>query len=209
MLPSHTGSKNNGISYSFFANVNVKVLLSLIWLIVSVILFFTGVYHCNSYSYHYTFDCDQAGCNYHSSKTNENIYIEKKDLRHTSNIRINENGEVEKISNIGTLENKKKKKSSRLGYSVEVSYYTHQDSTTAEKKLLLSPEDMGRSYSKSSTNKLYDYIVAKKLDKVSISASRSVTIVGIICMCFGAFSTMLSLIAGQWKEDKKMMKKSR
>jgi len=188
------GSSNNGVSLSV---VNKWVLMSLIWLVVSIFIVYYGIRMCAYHSFNYEIRCTMNSCVY-KGLGQAGIEIDRVDLRRVEMVRIDSNGTVVEVGE----GNRRSSAYNKNGYSCQLSYNKPAEEGSrikVEKTLLISPRDMGRRVAKSCSTKVYAYIDKKK-DKVDFSYSRTVTVVGILMIILGVASSVLSCVLGQWSD---------
>ena len=83
----------NGVSISV---VNKSVVVSLMWLILSIFAVIYGFRDCSYNSYSYRIECKSSGCVYTSS-TREGVtvlQIDRADIKRVDTVRLNKDGEI-------------------------------------------------------------------------------------------------------------------
>lgn len=200
------GSKSNGVNLNV---VNKWVLMSLVWLFVSLFVVYYGIRWCSHYSFSYSISCNMNSCVYTASDVNgKNITeIDRVDLRRVDTVRLDSNGSVVEVGD----GNRRSPGYNKNGYSVQLSYNRPAEPGSrlkVEKTMLFSPKDMGRRNARSCSSKIFTYIDKTK-DKVEYSYSKTITLVGILLILFGIFSSVLSCVLGQWSDpEPRRVKKS-
>lgn len=216
-LPVHGGSqKNNGISG--IPVVNKSVALSVLWVVLSICVFFFGIWHCRTYSYSYSLKCGVNDCKYIAFKGSEvSFSFPKSDLVDAELVRINDKGEFMDADQM------RKQKLNRAGYSIRFKARLPVEDGSkikAEKALVFSPTDMGRREARNGVTGITKYIHSDtatssqpedgskanmwknvgKFKTVDVYHGRSFTAVGAI----SSFLALVSLIAactfGTWSE---------
>jgi len=137
MLGNSYGSKNNGVQLNV---VNKSVLLSLIWLLLSLSVVFYGIWHCRTSSYSYYLSCEPISCRYESSNREgkESLVIYRQDIKSVTLVRL---------ANRGKILPETEKPVGRNGHSISI-LYNHQPDIGGrlkiEKLLLFSNEVLNR-----------------------------------------------------------------
>lgn len=202
-LPGFRNS-GNGISMNV---VNKSVLLSLGWLVLSLFVVIYGFRDCSYNSYSYRFECKSNVCTY-TAKTNEGTVVKtigRSDLQRVDTVRLNKEGAIQDYGEGN------RRTSTKLGYSVQITYLGKQEEGATTKhveKLLMVPKDMGRRSSRTASSKLFTYMDKTK-DKIDVKHSNSVTLFGVLCIVLGFLSSLLSCVLGQWSDpEPRRVKKS-
>jgi hypothetical protein len=198
-LPTHGGSKYNGVSFS---TMNMAVLLSTIWLLSSIGLFGLGIWHCRNRSTSYKLVCDVNDCELFRNQDLPVRFL-RKDFTSANAVRIDINGEVTDTSKM------KLKQQKSYGHSVELKFQYAGDNPRykAEKKLLFSPDDMGSGPAKKVSRDITKFIY-KPTEPINVKHGNWTTGIGLCGIVFGIISTVLSLLFGQFQDTPKRLKKA-
>jgi hypothetical protein len=211
-LGSANGRPDNGIKMSA---MNMSVLLTLAWMLSSVVVMYGGYRHCRAYAYRYTLDCHQTGCTYTSKNAGKIalMNLDRDHLRFVETVRIDTKGEMVRP------EVSKDRRKGRSGYSVRLRFAktSHLEGENSEEShrlgveedLILTPYDIGRRTSRSSFSKIQKYI-NKDRDTVYVSHGSSVTVMGIAIIFLSLLSAVASCFIGTWSDaSPRRLKKSR
>jgi hypothetical protein len=183
--------------------VNNQVVLSIVWLVVSIVVVFFGIYHCRANSFNYSMSCTSDGCKFtypSGSRFNEPMYLEKTNMKYAETVYWDENeGRVADSKGVPN------RKLNRMGMTMGVKYEESEVSgdTKTLKTLVFPPADMGRRKARKSLKAFKEYLNIKgPTDGLDQSHGRVVTALGVVCIIFGATSALLSCMLGAWKDEK-------
>jgi hypothetical protein len=155
-LPTHGGSqRNNGISG--MPVVNKSVALSLLWVALSIVVFFYGIWHCRNNGYSYSLQCGQVDCKYIAVKGSDQVSFSfpKSDLVDADLARITDKGEFL------DAEAMRKQKSNRAGYSIRFKARLPVEEGSqikVEKAIIFAPKDMGRREARNGVTSITKYL---------------------------------------------------
>jgi len=205
-----TGIKN-------ISTVNNSVLLTLLWLLVSIAAFIFGFWHCRSNAFNYSLNCNEVKCHldYHSGRDlpdfggqpvtltegGYRLVIAKEDISYSDSVPVNEEGKVVDTSEMSVRD------ISKLGLTTAIKYkhYLTPKGTTPEStvinSVLFPPMDMGRRKARGQLRKFKDY-TSGRTTGVNLQHGRVVTAPGILGIIFGFVSIILSLVLGTWRDEK-------
>ena len=219
-------------SLSKIAVVNYFVLATVLWCLLSLCAIVGGIYHCRANAYSYDVVCDAAAsvaiphCVFSSSfPGSETRRIARDDITDVSVVRINKAGEEVDTNGMRHRQMTRLGSTMRLTYKVRAGNAqllaggaTTHDAHDAHEgdyemldggrirtaTLLFPPVDMGGNVrpAKSGRRKLDEYISRKDDKAVKLSNGKAVTIVGVLCILGGIFSTILSCLMGTWADKK-------
>lgn len=213
-LPVHGGSqKNNGISG--IPVVNKWVAGSVLWVVVSIIVFFCGIWHCRNNGYSYNLKCNPTECTYTAIKGSEvSFTFPKSDLIDADLARLTDKGEFI------DAEQMRKMKNNRAGYSIRFKArlpIEEGSKMKTEKAIILSPRDMGRREARNGVTSITKYIhssetatidsekesLFSKTNKhrnIDIHHGRSFTAFGAISSMLSVVSLIFAFLFGTWSE---------
>ena len=183
--------------------VNQSVLISIMWLIGSVVVVIFGFYHCRTNAYNYKMTCDTTSCKFEypvGARFMETRTIERSNILYAENVHWDER-ENKHVDSKGMSN----RKSSKLGLTVAVKYNIWDESGEAKslETLVFPPTDMGRRKARSSLRKIKEYLNNRdENDEVATEHGKMVTALGVVCIIFGITSIILSLSLGSWKDEK-------
>lgn len=221
MLPTTSTSVHpitNGLSK--ISKVNYYVLGSLVWFLLSVMAIIGGIYHCRSNSFSYDVYCEPSnGCLLSSTvKGVPKLKIARNDITIARVVRLNKKNDIVETNGM------RRRELSRLGSTLELTYRKRPDQsldadashhTTTDgpeiSTILFPPIDMGGNGrpAKTAKRKIDDFISNRSEKVVRVNNGKVVTVMGILCILGGIFSTILSCFIGVWADPKNPKKKFR
>ncbi len=181
--------------------VNNQVVMSITWLVVSIVVVFFGLYHCRANSYNYALSCTSDGCKFtypSGARFNEPIYLEKTNMKYAETLYWDEYaGEVVETKGVPN------RKLNRMGMTIGVRYEVSNEDSKALKTLVFPPADMGRRKARKALKQFKEYLNVKgPTDGLDQTHSKIVTALGVVCIIFGLTSAILSCMLGSWKDEK-------
>ena len=166
----------------YFDMLYCQVAMSTGSLLLAIILFFGGCWHCYNGSYHYTAVCDKHACVFtHSDFDNvltpTNFTIRRYDIQDVDIARIDSNGVI--------IEDKEQQK--YASYNVKLKVRASEDSglkspgmsASGSRYITLSPHPIGRKAARTSWHQFRRYLDGK-LDTLSVHHNRNMTLAGIL-----------------------------
>mmetsp|Transcript_25071 Transcript_25071/g.36979 ORF Transcript_25071/g.36979 Transcript_25071/m.36979 type:complete len:214 (+) Transcript_25071:62-703(+) len=196
-LPLHGVSKKtaNGVNFS---TVNMKVVLSLLWVVGSLVCMYLGYLHCRHSSLKSTVICSDDMCHVsvRDVQAVETTHsFARSDLIDAELVRIND-GKVVSTSGV------KRKVSSKYGYGIQIKFKIPAEEGSRikiQKSLLLSTSDMGRSSARRGVSKISKFIDGGS-KALNVFAGRSWTFLGVACILSGLASVTLAFTFGQFSD---------
>ncbi len=193
-------------SKSDFSFLLYQVALSILWVFLSALVVFFGFWHCRARGYHYTIQCDKEDCQWSSfGVTTTQMMFKRSDLVDAEFIRIDKDGEFTDSAKM------KRDKRGRYGYSIRMKVRQPLEEGSrikTEKWIVYNPNDMGRRLAKSGTTSIKNYIENKD-EKLYLNNGKTVTVVGVLSIFFGAVSMLLACVLGEFQDhNPRRMKKA-
>lgn len=204
-LPVHGANKSNGVSLS---TININVVLSLLWIISSIIIVYLGNTHCKVYSINSSLICDEKTCDLISKQVDGQLTkytFSQVDFIDSEITRVKD-GKV--ISTVGVS----RKISSSYGYSVMIKFKSPVEDGSrikVQSSVLLSPYDTGRRSARSTVSKIDRYIEGKSKE-LNLVIGQTWTVFGTLLIISGFVSLVCSFIFGQFSDPApRRMRKSK
>lgn len=205
------------------SRVNLSVLATVVWCILSVAGIFWGIYLCRANAYSYDINCSGEVCVLSSTLSGIQTWrLQREDITDVRMVRINKDREVVDTSSMrhrqltrlgSTLQLTFKKRSGQLidpdhapldEHEIEPPEPVVQGRAAKTETILFPPIDMGGNTrpAKSARRKVDDFVGRRSEKPVKFSNGKTVTVMGILCILGGIFSTMLSCLLGAWSDRK-------
>ena len=208
MLPISTpyGSRSSRVDNGLngMKVVNNQVVVSIVWLLVSILVVFFGIYHCRANAYNYTLTCTPEGCKFEypsGGRFQEPVYLEKTSMKYAEVVYWDDYKQ-EEVDTKGMPN----RKMNRLGMTMGIKHdVVHENGDNRVlKTLIFPPADLGRRKARKALRAFKEYLNVKGSsdNELTQSHGKIVTATGVVCMIFGATSALLSLMLGSWKDEK-------
>jgi hypothetical protein len=200
---------------SNISTVNVNVVLTLIWFIISIAAVIIGFWHCRSNAYNYSLVCNETNCyldypvgvplpDFGGQQVNigdrNRLIIAKEDIIYSDSVAVDESGKSPDTNNMSA------KEIASLGLTTSIKYKHYlkgkdnADSVTTN-TILFPPLDMGRRKARGQLRKFKEY-TSGRTTAVNLQHGRVVTAPGILGIIFGIVSIILALVLGTWQDEK-------
>jgi hypothetical protein len=214
MLPQYSerkGSSGNGIAN--ISAINKQVLVSLLLAAVCVLTIFGGIWHCRTKSYSYSLRCDTKECRYYSpeSKKGQPIYTFPRD-DFVGYEEVNVRNQKIVVPDDALREGRRRRSRSKYGYSIQFEFKHKSDPDSrvkSNRKILLTPFDLGRRSSRSYARQLREYM-AFESDSMNLTSSNYVSALGILLIFLGSIGLIICIVVGTWSDPtpKRVKKRS-
>ena len=197
MLPSGGSKRDNGVGN--IGGANTSVVLTLVWLVASVLIILFGAWHCRVSSFRDSFKCNELECRLLFGDNRDAVskyVIHRSDLTHIEIVRVDDDNIVVNWYHLPTREVNK------LGHNVELKFMHSTDPDSKyqiQKQVLLSHRDMGKLKATQFYKQVHEYM-NKKRDVVNIVNESHVSMLGVLSITFGGISMVMSCILGQWSD---------
>jgi len=225
MLPT-SSVRPVGSGAGLQARVNYFVLATVVWCIASLGVLVGGIWHCRANAYSYDIKCDAKSttpqyCLFSSTlSSTATRRIQRTDITDVRLVRLDKAGEIVDTNGM------RHRQLNRLGSTLQFTYkvrpgqvvtsadpgdhaadHSEHDYETLDGRpdhikteaFLFPPIDMGGNMrpAKSGRRKLEEYITHHSDGKpVSVTNGKAVTVMGLLCILVGIFSTILSCMMG-------------
>lgn len=197
MLPFGIEKRRGDNGIGNIGGANTAVILTLAWCFLSISLVIFGFWHCRASSFNDFFICNEIECRLVVGGGSENTFLmHRNDLTHVEIVRVDSGN---KVVNWYHLE---PKQVNQLGHNIEIKFMHSSDPGNKyqiQRHALLSHRDMSRVRVKFAYNQIFDYM-QRKTDKVDVRNESMLSVIGVISICLGAISLVLSCLIGQWSD---------
>jgi hypothetical protein len=119
--------------------------------------------------------------------------IHREGIKHIEVVRVDAGNKVANWYHLAP------KEVGKLGHNAELRFMHSVDAGDryqVQKEALLSHRDMGRGKSRAAYNQIFEYM-QKRRDKVEVRNESHLSVIGVLSIAVGAFSLLMSCIAGQ------------